>query len=142
MCAENTELALPEVGLGMVADSGGVLRLPRRLPAAVAREMLLTGRRMSAAEALRWGLVNDVVAPSDLLDAALALARRVAAGAPLALAAVLEVVDATEGLRVEDGFALLRGGTLPAYQAMLTSEDAEEGPRAFAERRDPVWRGT
>lgn len=141
VASEAAELGLPEVSLGMVADSGGVLRLPKRLPPVLAKELLLTGRRMAADEALQRGLVNQVVAPDELLDAALTLAARVAENAPLALAAVLEVTDSTEGLSIEEGFTLLRSGRLPGYQAMLTSQDAAEGPRAFAEKRPPVWSG-
>ncbi len=142
VASESAAFALPEVSLGLVADSGGLLRLPKRLPAAIAREMLLTGRRMPAAEALRWGLANDVVPAGALLGTALDLARRVARNAPLALAAVLEVTAATEGCSVEEGFRRMRGGALPAYRAVLGSQDALEGPRAFAEGRPPVWRGT
>jgi crotonobetainyl-CoA hydratase len=142
VAADSAEFALPEVSLGLVADSGGLLRLPRRLPAAVASQMLLTGRRMGAAEALRWGLVNEVVPRTALLDAALALARSIACNAPLALAAVLEVTAATEGMSVEEGFRLMRSGQLGAYAAVLGSDDAVEGPRAFAERRAPVWQGS
>jgi len=141
VASETAEFGLPEVSLGLVADSGGLLRLPRRLPQVVAAELLLTGRRMGAGEALRWGLVNEVVPSARLLEAALALADRVAAAAPLAVAAVLEVTRATEALGVEQGFALLRNGRLPAYAAVLGSEDAAEGPRAFAEGRPPVWKG-
>jgi crotonobetainyl-CoA hydratase len=139
--AEQAELALPEVRVGVVADSGGLLRLPRRLPDAIAREMLLTGRRMPADEAARWGLANRVVPMDGLMDAALELAAQVTAGAPLAVAAVQEVLSATAGLDVRDGFALMRSGDLPAYSRMLTSDDAVEGPRAFAERRPPEWKG-
>ncbi len=142
VASENAAFALPEVSLGLVADSGGLLRLPRRLPTAVAKELLLTGRRMSAAEALHWGLVNQVVPPGQLPEAALSLARRVARNAPLALAAVLEVVAATEGMGVEEGFGRMRADGMPAYRAVLGSEDAVEGPRAFAEGRPPVWRGS
>lgn len=139
--ADHAELALPEVRLGIVADSGGLLRLPRRLPDVVARELLLTGRRMSAAEAGRWGLVNRVVAREDLMTSALALARDVCAGAPLAVAAIQEVLATTASLDVRDGFRRLRSGELPSYELMLHSEDAVEGPRAFAEKRAPRWRG-
>ncbi len=141
VAAEHAELALPEVTLGLVADSGGLLRLPRRLPPAVAAELLLTGRRMAAEEALRWGLVNRVLPAGRLVDGALELARKVRAAAPLSVAAVLEVLEATATLDVAAGFALLRGGGLPAYRRMLASADAEEGPRAFAERRPPRWTG-
>jgi crotonobetainyl-CoA hydratase len=139
--ADHAELALPEVRVGVVADSGGLLRLPRRLPSAVAREMLLTGRRMTAAEAERWGLANRVVPVAELMPAALDLAAEIRAGAPLAVAAVQEVLAATATLDVPDGFALMRSGDLPAYTRMLASEDAVEGPQAFAEKRPPVWRG-
>ncbi|RCG17674.1 crotonobetainyl-CoA hydratase [Streptomyces reniochalinae] len=139
---EHAEFGLPEVGIGMIADSGGVLRLPRRLPRAVANEMLLTGRRMGAAEAVRWGLVNQVSGGhGTAVDAALALGRRVAQGAPLALRAVKEVLRETEALDVETAYARMRSGELPRYRAVLDSEDAQEGPRAFAEKRSPQWRG-
>jgi crotonobetainyl-CoA hydratase len=139
--AEYAELALPEVRVGVVADSGGLLRLPRRLPEAVARELLLTGRRMSADEAARWGLANRVVPASSLLDSTLELATQITAGAPLAVAAIQEVLAATAGLDVHDAFTRMRSGDLAAYTRMLGSEDAVEGPRAFAEKRPPEWKG-
>ena len=141
VAAEHAEFALPEVTLGMVADSGGVLRLPRRLPLAIAKDMLLTGRRMTAAEALRWGLVNRVVAASALIEEAMDLAVSICASAPLAVAAALEITEATAALSLDDGYRRLRGGDLLSYQTMLGSEDAVEGPRAFAERRAPRWQG-
>jgi crotonobetainyl-CoA hydratase len=139
--ADHAELALPEVRVGVVADAGGMLRLPRRLPEAVAREMLLTGRRMRAEEAGRRGLANLVVPRQELLDAALALAAEIRAGAPLAVAAVQEVLAATASLGLREAFARMRSGELAAYSRMLSSEDAVEGPRAFAEKRPPHWRG-
>ena len=141
LAADTAEFALPEVKLGMMADSGGVLRLPKRLPRAIAAEMLLTGRRMGAAEAQRWGLVNRVVPLADLAAAAQALAHELVAAAPLALAAIKQVLRVTEAAAVADGYRVLRTGVLPAYRAMLTSVDAQEGPQAFAEKRQPVWRG-
>lgn len=141
VAAEHAEFALPEAGLGIIADSGGVLRLPRLLPRAVANELLYTGSRMTAPEAARWGLVNRVVPGPDLLGAAMELAVRVAGSAPLSLAAIKEIVRATEGEPVERAFHTMRTADLPAYRAMLTSEDAEEGPRAFAEKRTPRWTG-
>lgn len=141
VAAEHAEFALPEVTLGMVADSGGVLRLPKRLPGAVANDLLLTGRRMGAAEAHGWGLINQVVPSSELPTAALQLARSICAAAPLAVAAVKEITAATATLRVDEGYGLLRSGQLPTYRAMLTSDDAAEGPRAFAEGRAPRWTG-
>jgi crotonobetainyl-CoA hydratase len=141
VAAEHAELALTEVRVGMVADAGGLLRLPQRVPPAVASELLLTGRRMGAAEALGWGLVNRVVPAADLGAEALRLAREVCRSAPLAVAAVKEILAATAGMGVEDGFRRMRRGDLPAYRAMLDSEDAREGPRAFAEKRPPRWCG-
>jgi crotonobetainyl-CoA hydratase len=139
--ADQAELGLPEVRVGVVADSGGLLRLPRRLPEALARELLLTGRRMTAAEAGRWGLANRVVPRADLMDTALGLAAEIRAGAPLAVAAVQEILAATAGLDVGEGFRRLRSGDLTSYARMQQSEDAVEGPRAFAEKRPPQWRG-
>jgi crotonobetainyl-CoA hydratase len=135
------EVFLPEVTVGMVPDAGGIFRIPRRLPRSIATEMLLTGRRMPAAEAARWGLVNEVVAPSELMQRARELAERIAGAAPLAVAAVKEILRTTEHLGVEEAYALLRSGHLEAYRRMLASEDVNEGPRAFAEGRPPRWQG-
>jgi crotonobetainyl-CoA hydratase len=141
VAARGAQFFLPEVNLGFVADAGGVLRLPKRLPRAIAVELLLTGRRMGAAEAGRWGLVNRVVEPGELLESARELASQLDAAAPLSIRAVKAIVHATEDLSVEAGFAALREGRIGAYRRALDSEDALEGPRAFAEHRSPVWRG-
>jgi crotonobetainyl-CoA hydratase len=141
VAAEQASFALPEVTLGLVADAGGLLRLPARVPRAIALEYLLTGRRFGAAEAARWGLVNRVVPATQVMAAAAELAASICAAAPLAVAAVLEILRKTEGLSVPGGYRVLAGDGLPAYRAMLDSEDAREGARAFSERRKPVWRG-
>ena len=141
VAAEHAEFFLPEVSIGMIADSGGNLRLQRRIPRAVAMEMLLTGRRMDAAEALRWGLVNAVVPGPEVMGEARALAGKIAAAAPLAVAAAKEVVEATDRLSIAEAFAALQSGRLTAYDKMRASEDFLEGPRAFADKRPPVWRG-
>jgi crotonobetainyl-CoA hydratase len=141
VAAEGVELLLPEATIGVIPDAGGILRLPRRLPRAIAMEMMLTGKRLSAADARGFGLVNDLVPPAELMPAARRLAARILAAAPLAAAAIKAVVAATEALTVEDGFALLRRGGVPAYQRLRRSEDYFEGARAFAEKRTPVWRG-
>jgi len=141
VAAEHAEFALTEATLGLVADAGGLLRLPARLPRPIAVEYLLTGRRLTAAEAARWGLVNRVVPAAALMPAARELAGAICASAPLAVAAVLEILRETEGTGVRDGYSVLRGGALPAYRAMLDSQDAREGARAFAERRKPRWQG-
>jgi crotonobetainyl-CoA hydratase len=141
VAADHAEFALTEVTLGIVPDAGGMLRLPARLPRPIAVEYLLTGRRMTAAEAARWGLVNQVVPAAEVMPAARGLADRVCASAPLAVAAVLEILRETEASGTQAGYAIQRGDGLPAYRAMLSSQDAQEGARAFTERRPPVWRG-
>jgi crotonobetainyl-CoA hydratase len=137
----DASFSLPEVKLGLVPDSGGIFRLPRRIPDALARELLLTGRPMDAAEAARWGLVNRVVERPRLLDEARALAAEIEAAAPLATRAVKAILAATETSSVERAFAALRDGSVPAYDRAMASADAEEGARAFAEGREPIWRG-
>jgi crotonobetainyl-CoA hydratase len=141
VAAEHAEFALTEATLGLVPDAGGLLRLPARVPRAIAVELLLTGRRLTAAEAARWGLVNRVTPAAGLMTAARELAGAICAAAPLAVAAVLEILRETEGGSVAAGYAIQRGGNLPAYRAMLGSADAQEGARAFTERRPPVWQG-
>ncbi len=141
VAAETAECWLPEAQIGILPDGGGVIRLQRRIPRALAVEMMMTGRRMSAAEGLRWGLVSRVVPQAELMDAARDLARSVVKSAPLSLKAIKAVVDGTDGLSVEEAYAFMRSGGIPQYRACLDSEDAIEGPRSFAERRAPVWKG-
>ena len=116
-------------------------RLPRRLPYFIAMEMLLTGRRMGAAEAAGYGLVNWVVPGALVMAKARELAATIAAGAPLAVQAIKEVVRGIEAASVEDAFAAVASRSFPVYARMLTSEDHEEGPRAFAEKREPNFKG-
>ena len=132
---------LPEAQLGMLPDSGGLLRLPKAIPARLAREMILTGRRMEADEALALNLVNRVVEPEGLLASAMELAEAIARSAPLAVTAARDILRATEGVEVEQGYTLMRSGAIPSYRAMLDSDDVLEGPRAFAEGRAPEWKG-
>lgn len=141
VAADHVECMLPEVKLGIIPDAGGVLRLPRALPRALAMEMLLTGAPRSATELARHGVINRVVPKADLLDCARALAGQLCAAAPLSLAAIKAVVNATAHLPLREAYAAMRGGTIDAYRRMLESEDAREGPRAFAENRPPHWQG-
>jgi crotonobetainyl-CoA hydratase len=141
VAARSAEMWLPEVSLGFVPDAGGVLRLPRRLPRPLAMELLLTGRRIGAEEAARWGLVNRVVEPGEVVTAARDLASRILTAAPLAVRAVKAIVDATAGMSIDRAYAALRDGSIPIYDRVVASEDAAEGPRAFVEGRAPVWRG-
>ncbi|MBT0957935.1 crotonobetainyl-CoA hydratase [Alphaproteobacteria bacterium KMM 3653] len=141
VAAEGAEFALPEATLGIVADAGATIRLPRRLPRPIAMELLMTGRRATAAELERWGLINRVTSPEDLISSALELAAATAACAPLSLQAIKEIDALSEGLSVEDAYAATRNTPLPAYSGIYTSEDAAEGMAAFAERRLPDWKG-
>ncbi|WP_417347951.1 crotonobetainyl-CoA hydratase [Ferrimonas sp.] len=141
VCADNASFALPEAKLGIVPDSGGMLRLPKVMPQAIVTEMMMTGRRMDAEEALRWGVVNRVVPVEQLMDSARELAAQIAQSAPLAVAALKEVCRTTAEMTVEEGYRFTRSGALKHYPAVLHSEDALEGPAAFAEKRDPVWKG-
>ena len=140
IASESARFWLPESGLGIIPDAGAI-RLPRTLPPVVANEVLFAGRRLEAEEAERWGLINSVVATDQLMPAARELAGRIVAAAPLAVAAMMEIKRETGHLGLENAFARLRSGDISTYEAMLASADAEEGPRAFAEGRDPRWKG-
>ena len=143
IAADHAEFFLPEMQRGFLPDVGAIQILPRKLPYNVAMELLYTGRRMSAQEAAQWGLVCRVCPASELMSQARALAHEVAQGAPLALQALKEVVPAIHNLPLPQAFAATKPGNteLPVYQKMLMSEDFMEGPRAFAEKRAPRWKG-
>ncbi|HJM26473.1 MAG: enoyl-CoA hydratase-related protein [Acidimicrobiales bacterium] len=140
VAAGHAEFFLPETGLGLIPDAGAV-RLPRVLPPVVANEVLYAGRRMDAAEAMRWGLVNAVVPADELMDVARNLAGRIVSAAPLAVGAAMAVARLTGHLPLQEAFGAMRSGGLEAYEQMLASEDSDEGPRAFTEKREPAWKG-
>ncbi|EHB55472.1 Enoyl-CoA hydratase/isomerase [Mycolicibacterium rhodesiae JS60] len=135
VAAENAKLGLPEVARGLVATAGGVLRLPGRVPRAVALEMIMTGSPISAARAYEIGLVNRVVPAGTALAGAVELARTIAANAPMAVRAAKAVAVNSVHWDGSDGFALQRRYTDPVRE----SADAAEGARAFVEKRPPVW---
>lgn len=143
VAADTAAFSLPEMQRGFLADAGAVQRLPRRIPYNVAVELMLTGRRMSASEAVQWGLVHKAVAPADLMTTARALANTIAEGAPLAVRALLECLPIIDRMDEKAAFDRLKPGRsgIPAYERMLNSEDFAEGPRAFAEKRKPIWKG-
>jgi len=141
VAAEHAEFALPEPRIGLVGDAGGIIRLPRRLPRAIAMELLLTGRRASAEELARWGLVNRVVPGEQLMEAALDLGGEVAASAPLSLQATKEIDRATQGAGEREAFTIMREADLPVYRRVYASEDAAEGLAALNEKRPPNWKG-
>ena len=140
IAAEHAEFMLPEVRIGVAPDVATIM-LPRMLPRQKALEILMTGRRFSAEEIASFGLINEVV-PSDLLmEKASALAQDLLRAAPLSLAAVKEAVFLTEKLSFAESLTALRSGTWPAFMKMLESSDAQEGARAFVEKRAPDWKG-
>ena len=139
ICAEHAEFALPEPLVGLAALGGGALqRLARQLPMKEAMWLVLTARRIGAEEARRIGLVNEIVPRGAALDRARALARDLLACAPLSLEASKQVMH--QSLAEPDLAAAMRR-RYPAAERMLASEDAKEGPRAFAEKRKPRWLG-
>lgn len=137
VAADDAVFGLPEVARGLVAGSGGLIRLPRRIPEAIALEFVLTGARMPAVVAHRWGLVNRLAPRGGALEAALALAGEIAANAPLSVVASKRIVREAPGWPEDEIWARQR----PLAEAVIGSVDAQEGARAFAEKREPVWYG-
>ncbi len=143
IASENAFIALPEMQRGLLADAGAIQRLPRRIPYNVAMELLYTGRRMYADEAEKWGLFSKVVPADKLMETAHEIAAEIAHGAPLAMQALKEVMGAIESMPVREAMGVTKPGqsNLPMYEKMSNSEDFIEGPKAFAEKRTPVWKG-
>ncbi len=140
VAAESARFALPEIRSGTIADAATV-KLPRRIPYHVAMELLFTGRWMEAAEAKHWGLVNEIVPADKLMARAREVAALLAAGPPLVYAAIKEVDRETAHLPVQEAMDLITGRKLRTIETLYSSEDQLEGARAFAEKREPVWKG-
>ena len=140
IASDHAEFFFGELAVGVIPDSGTV-RLPRMIAPALAKELILTGRRLSAQEAHGLGLLNRVVPATDLTNAAAGLAAEIVAMAPLAVEAVLAVIKKTSHLGALQALDALRNGEVPEYTTMVESEDAAEGPRAFTEDRPPDWTG-
>ncbi len=135
--AEGAEVGLPEVGLGIIPGAGGTVRLPRVVGVARAKDLILTGRRVGAAEALTMGLVSRLAPPARLREEALALAEQIARNAPISLRQAKRAVDGGFGLPVDEALALENR----LYQDCLASKDRVEALRAFAEKRSPLFTG-
>ncbi|MCV7443537.1 crotonase/enoyl-CoA hydratase family protein [Mycobacterium paraense] len=136
---ERAKFGLPEVKRGLIAAAGGVFRIMDHLPRKVAMELLVTGEPITASDALKWGLINQVVSEGEVLDAALALAARVTVNAPLSVQASKRIAyGVDDGVIVGDEPGWER--TVHEMRSLIRSEDAKEGPLAFAEKREPVWR--
>lgn len=137
VASEDAVFALPEARLGLIAGAGGVFRLTRQMPFRAAMGYLMTGRRMSAAEALRYGLVNDVVPAAELDDCVDGWMNDILACAPLAVRAAKEAATASAHVSLEEAFA----GSYEWEERRRHSQDSREGAVAFAEKRPPRWTG-
>jgi crotonobetainyl-CoA hydratase len=139
VAAESASFGLPEVKRGLMAAGGGVIRLPAHLPRKLALEMILTGDSVSAADAARWGLVNHVVPGDQVVTAALELARRISRNAPLGVQASKRIANAFQSGPAAE--AELWRVNYAELESLKRSADAQEGPAAFAEKREPRWQG-
>lgn len=137
IAAEHATFGLSEVTRGILPGNGGTQRTIQQLPYPIAMYFLLTGERMNAEEALRAGLINKVVPLPDLMPEAERIARRICENAPLAVRAIKELAVRGQYLPIEYGLRLEQA----IQRVLATTEDAKEGPRAFAEKRRPHYRG-
>ncbi|HZG83754.1 crotonase/enoyl-CoA hydratase family protein [Paenibacillus sp.] len=140
VASERASFGLPEVKRGIIAGAGGLLRLPRQIPLKVAVEAIFTGEALTAEEALRWGLVNRVVPHEEVVSKALELAEKICENAPVAVRISKDIIY--KGLDVPLDHPQEAWAVNASYmEALMNSEDAKEGPRAFAEKRKPNWTG-
>ena len=140
IASETATFALPEIRSGTVADAASV-KLPKRIPHHVALDLLLTGRWFDAEEALRWGLLREIVQPTELRAKAWELAELIASGPPLVQAAIKEIVREAEAMRFQDALNRITKRQFATVDRLYSSEDQKEGALAFAQKRDPVWTG-
>ena len=137
VAADNAQFGLPEVKRGLMAGSGGLMRLPERIPRQIAMQCALTGDMMSAGEARQWGLVNQLTSPGEALAAAKVLAHQIAVNAPRSVQISKQVVAEASHWPAHERWQ--RQNAL--LETIIHSKDAQEGARAFSEKRPPVWTG-
>jgi enoyl-CoA hydratase len=137
VATRDARFGLPETKRGLVAGGGGLMRLPQRIPPGIALEYALTGDPFDAEQAAGWGLVNRLTAPGGALAGAKELAVRIAANGPLAVRATKEIIAGGQTWPADEWWDRQQALMDPVF----ASADAQEGPRAFAEKRPPVWRG-
>ena len=140
LSADHATFALPEIRSGTVADAASV-KLPKRIPYHIAMDLLLTGRWFDAQEAKGWGIVNHIYPAADLMAEARKLAELLASGPPLVYAAIKEIVRESEDMKFQEAMNKITKSQFETVEKLYTSEDQLEGARAFAEKRDPVWKG-
>ncbi|MCS3765945.1 enoyl-CoA hydratase-related protein, partial [Bradyrhizobium centrosematis] len=138
--SDRSSFALPEIRAGVFADAAAI-KLPKRMPYHIAMDLLLTGRWMDVIEAHRWGVVNEVLPKERLEQRVWEIAKLLAGGPPLAFAAIKETVRVAETLSFQDAMNRVARRQFATVDVLYSSEDSIEGPRAFAEKRDPVWKG-
>ena len=140
LAAEHATFALPEIKSGTVADAASI-KLPKRIPYHIAMEMLFTGRWFDAVEAARWGIINHIHKSDKLIPEARKMAQLLASGPPLVYAAIKEVVREAEDMKFQDCLNKITKSQFETIEQLYNSEDQLEGARAFAEKRDPIWKG-